>query len=637
MKKQNIPPLIESKPDGKIKYSFHPGQVRAWNSFKRFVFVLSGTQSGKCVHENALVTLKTGECKRIKDITAGTDVLSLTDDYKVVPSKVLHLIDSGTLPTYRVKTATNKYVDVSETHPFLTKDGWKEIKLIDVGEAVGVYERINEDVIGGMVWDEVTSIEYIGEEQCYDLEIENYHNFVANNIFVHNTSWSSTWLHREMQRAYLDDHGEEVVGIDPQSGRFLKNADEVYNLAPHMVGSGDFLSVTASFDLFKLKFLPVMRELFEEVLHIGKYWASARVMEIKDPSTGKFLAKTASDPMYARIILRSADSKRGLESSTARAALLDECGMDDFRLEAWEAVLRRLSLSQGRVCATTTLYNFGWMKTEVHDRWAKGDPDIDVIQFNSVENPAFPLAEYERARRTMPAWKFDLQYRGIYSRPAGMIFSDYDSAIHKIRPFPIPSDWQRHVGIDPGAVHTGMVWIAEDRAKGIFYAYRSTLDGNKTTAQHVAQALEYDETVTNWVGGAKSEEQFRMDWTDAGIRVQKPPISEVEAGIDRVISLFKTNRLFIFDTCGILLDELGTYSRVLDTQGQPTDTIKDKNKFHLIDSTRYICAKISKPPTTPATLSSSRSGAKTIPGFGASRTVPSMGVSLNSGRLPPCM
>jgi hypothetical protein len=443
------------------------------------------------------------------------------------------------------------------------------------------------------------------------------------------------WLHRELQRCYLEDHGHKVVGIYPDSGKFMKSEDEVYNLPPTSIGGGDHLVVSASYDLFKLKMLPVMREFFEDVLGVGKYWTSSRIIELKDPASGKFLAKTASDPMYGRIILRSADSKKGLESTTARTAILDECGMDDFRLQAWEAVLRRLSLSRGRVLGTTTIYNHNWLKTEVYDRWVAKDKDYDIIQFNSLSNPTFPREEYERARTTMPTWKFQMQYEGRFSRPAGMIFSDFDSAIHRVRPFPIPADWQRHVGIDPGAVHTGMVWIAEDRAKGMFYIYRSTLDGNKTTSQHVAQALEYEETVTNWVGGAKSEGQFRMDWTDAGIRVQQPPISEVEAGIDRVISLFKTNRLFIFDTCGLLLDELGTYSRVLDIHGQPTDKIKDKNTFHLIDSTRYICSKLSKPPTSPATLSSSRFGAKPIPGFGATgRSIPSMGVAMRDGRLP---
>ena len=37
----------------------------------------------------------------------------------------------------------------------------------------------------------IVSIEYIGEHTTYDIEVENRHNFVANNIIVHNCSAQS--------------------------------------------------------------------------------------------------------------------------------------------------------------------------------------------------------------------------------------------------------------------------------------------------------------------------------------------------------------------------------------------------------------------------------------------------------------
>jgi replicative DNA helicase len=38
-------------------------------------------------------------------------------------------------------------------------------------------------------WDEIVSIEYVGDKQVYDLTIPDTHNFVANDICVHNTSF----------------------------------------------------------------------------------------------------------------------------------------------------------------------------------------------------------------------------------------------------------------------------------------------------------------------------------------------------------------------------------------------------------------------------------------------------------------
>src|SRR5262245_59920458 len=45
-------------------------------------------------------------------------------------------------------------------------------------------------------------------------------------------------------------------------------------------GSGDYLAVTATFDLFKLKMLPEMRNVFEHTLRIAHYWSGDKILEI---------------------------------------------------------------------------------------------------------------------------------------------------------------------------------------------------------------------------------------------------------------------------------------------------------------------------------------------------------------------
>jgi hypothetical protein len=345
-------------------------------------------------------------------------------------------------------------------------------------------------------------------------------------------------------------------------------------------GAGDYLAVTATYDLFKLKMLPEMRRVFCELLPGWTFSASDRVIVSKDGET--------------RIILRSANAPGGLESATAKAAWLDECGQDDFRLESWEAVQRRLSLSRGRVLGTTTPYNLGWLKSEIYDRWRAGNKDYQVVQFKSIQNPRFPLEEYERAKASLPKWKFEMFYNGEFSRPAGLIYEDFvdeyrEAGGHLVKPFVLPKHWPRYVGIDFGAVHTALIWIAKDPDKEIYYVYRSTLDGNKTTNEHAAAALTLakNENVVRWTGGARSETQQRMDWNAAHVPVQQSPIIDVEAGIDRVIALFKGKRLFVFDTERGLIEELNTYSRELDDAGQPTEKIRNKETFHRLDGLRY--------------------------------------------------
>lgn len=118
-----------------------------------------------------------------------------------------------------------------------------------------------------------------------------------------------------------------------------------------------------------------------------------------------------------------------------------------------------------------------------------------------------------------------------------------------------------------------------------------------TTAQH-AKLYQERAAGTNVVmvyGGAASEEQYRRDWAQAGVPVQRPLVADVESGIDKVIGMFKTQRLWVFDSCRGLRDELGRYSRVLDDRGQATEKIRDKETFHRLDSLRYIVPRLVQP------------------------------------------
>ncbi|HEX8891530.1 MAG TPA: replicative DNA helicase [Pyrinomonadaceae bacterium] len=56
-------------------------------------------------------------------------------------------------------------------------------------------------------WDEIVSIEAVGRKQVYDLTIPETHNFVANDLCVHNTSFALTLA----QNAAI--HAQAVVGI----------------------------------------------------------------------------------------------------------------------------------------------------------------------------------------------------------------------------------------------------------------------------------------------------------------------------------------------------------------------------------------------------------------------------------------
>jgi hypothetical protein len=352
--------------------------------------------------------------------------------------------------------------------------------------------------------------------------------------------------------------------------------------------------------------LPAIRETFETVLGIGRYWSGDRVMEISDPE-GRFLAKKADDPMWGRIILRSAEAQSGLEATTAKAAWLDEAGQPEFHVETWEAVLRRLSLAMGRALLTTTIYDLGWVKTVIYDAWVKGDPDIQVINFDSTENPAFPPEEALRAERSMPRWRYDMQYRGVFSRPAGMIYDCFDRAC-VIPRFYIPDNWKRYLGLDFGGVNTAGVYLAAEPGTRMLYAYRVYHAGQRTAVEHAREMLKTEPGVPTCVGGSPSEEQWRAEFRSGGVingervvglPVRAPLVKEVQVGIDRVYACFKRNEIQIFDDLEPLISEIESYSYKVDSVGVPTGEIDNKAKYHRADALRYIVSWLRHPGRTP--------------------------------------
>ena len=386
--------------------------------------------------------------------------------------------------------------------------------------------------------------------------------------------------------------GKTCFGPHWLENEIIKQTNRLRVNTPNLKAIGDLLAVTSTYDMFKLKMLPELQEVFEHLSGIGRYWPGERIMELRESPGHKFLAKHKEDKMWGRIILRSADAKYGLESATCFAAWLDEAGQPSFGRDAWDAVLRRLSLSMGRILITTTLYEWGWLKAEVYDRWMAGDTNIDVIQFDSLVNPAFPRAEYNRARDTTPIWKFNLMYRGMYDKPAGMIYDCFDETVCVIDRTRIDDDCLWYVGHDFGSSNPGAMFYAVQPVTGYIWAVHEYLPGSKTIYQQVEDFKEItkDRIVFKRIGGSHQEQGWRDAYAAQGWPIQEPSehLRNVDVAIGKVYALHKHNRIFAFRDLTNYLDQKRAYSYELDDKFQPTNEIKDKARFHLMDAERYI-------------------------------------------------
>jgi hypothetical protein len=355
-------------------------------------------------------------------------------------------------------------------------------------------------------------------------------------------------------------------------------------------GAGDYLVVTPTFPLLEVKALPEFRRLFETQLSIGQYRSSPiRSFTVSTAGEQRLWGESQAQP--TNVYFGYAADPESLESMTAKAAWLDEAGQKTFKRASWEAIQRRLSIHQGRALITTTPYDLGWLKQTFHDPWVaakQNHPTIDVINFPSTANPKFPPEELARAERDMPRWKYEMFYLGRFQRPAGLIYDCFDPALHIVDNFAIPDEWDRYQGADFGGVNTAGIWIAQEPATKRNYVYAEYLAGGRTAKQHAAAWEAKHGRPLKVVGGSHSEGQWRQEFGQAGFPIAEPDVKEVEVGINRVYGSFQRNELFVFRSCAGLIDQLNTYSRVLDANGEPTEVIEDKASFHYLDAVRYI-------------------------------------------------
>lgn len=369
-------------------------------------------------------------------------------------------------------------------------------------------------------------------------------------------------------------------------------------------GPGDYLAVSPSFPLLSVKFFPELKRILQTELGLFKFPRSAKPDSPAELTRrGELLlwGKPQDVPTFIRF--GHADNPDSLESMTAKAVVCDEPGQKRFRLQSWQAIRRRLSIHQGRALLTTTPYDLGWLYQHFWQPWLaaqqRGErhPEIDIINFRSIDNPVFPREEYEATKLTMPAWAHAMFYDGVFQRPAGLIYDCWDED-NLIAPFEIPVNWPRHLGVDFGGVNTAGLYLAEEmapnggEATGRYIAYREYHAGNVTIGQHATDLLRGEPRIPHAVGGSLSEHQWRRDFAAEGLPINEPSIGDVEVGIKRVYAAVKTKRLLAFRTLSGFLDEMGSYGRVLNDRFEPTDKIDEKSRYHKLDACRYVGTSI---------------------------------------------
>jgi hypothetical protein len=367
-------------------------------------------------------------------------------------------------------------------------------------------------------------------------------------------------------------------------------------------GPGLYMVVAPSYPILQDSAARWLGELFKTYRKLGDFRSQPFSFIISKEGEKRLFAGTPwagrRDLPPTTIRFGHAANPESLEAKTALAAWLDEAGQDGFKLASWEAVEGRLTTTGGRVLITTTPYNLGWLKQRIIDPWeasGRDHPLIDVISWPSTVNPAFSEAEYLRLKETMPRWKWDMFYNGLFTVPAGLIYGimRQNEDTLKIRREDIPTKCQHFGGLDFGGTNTCAVLAKRDKDNNIFL-YRTYHPGLPLPIkEHVRRIFEGEQSFDRFAGGSKGEGTFREEFWQNGLRVEEPEINDVQQGIDRVYGLMAQNRLYVASDLDDWWNEVYTYQYETDPETGdvlPALKIKNQNAFHHMDATRYLCS-----------------------------------------------
>jgi replicative DNA helicase len=193
---------------------------RAVESRNPPVPMLSDLRESGCLTGDSRVYLpETGEYRPIAELVgrSGFDVVAVnTETWELERRRVARAFATGRKPVYRLTTGLGRTIRATGNHKFLAFDGWRRLDAVTPGEPLALPQRlpaphgfavphaapalvgagstgmaldppIEPLSTGDVQWDSVISIQPDGLEEVYDLTVEGLHNFVAEDIVVHNS------------------------------------------------------------------------------------------------------------------------------------------------------------------------------------------------------------------------------------------------------------------------------------------------------------------------------------------------------------------------------------------------------------------------------------------------------------------
>ena len=193
------------------------GTIKSSNLCSEIVEYVSPNEIAVCLTGDTKINTKNG-IKNIADCN-NEDILSYFDNDIDLNINIHYekgkLISNGIQSVYKLTFAHDiNYIKATENHLFLTLNTkenedrigncytyvnvigyeWKRLKNLKINDKIVAIPFGNNKYNVKKDWRFIKDISYIGEEEVYDLSLENSHNFVANGYISHNCNLASIAL-----------------------------------------------------------------------------------------------------------------------------------------------------------------------------------------------------------------------------------------------------------------------------------------------------------------------------------------------------------------------------------------------------------------------------------------------------------
>ena len=217
------------------------------------------------------------------------------------------------------------------------------------------------------------------------------------------------------------------------------------------------------------------------------------------------------------------------------------------------------------------------------------------------DNPYLSKKEAKLLENSLDGKTLDARKYGRFSDGEGLVYPEFDEAVHVIKPFPIPPEWQDNISIDPGLNNPlSAHWYCTDWDGNIYvvaehFAAGKDIDfhanaireisaklGWKTDGRGRVRALIDSAANQRTLASQKSVTEL---FYERGILADPNVNKDVFAGISRVKSyLIQGNgvgNIYIFSTCENMIEEFKGYV----WGGGDTPVKRDD---HCMDELRYF-------------------------------------------------